>query len=156
MKSGDAIGEKVSADESEIFFFPADARGRLNALINPPVPTNYFGNCLSGGMVNLEHSKVAGEEGFLIAAEAISEEIRNRVNNKDAFLKGVENWVSRMVDFGAMRTMGVSGSPKFDLPNADFGWGKARKLEVVSMDGEKYTMSICKSRLLLLLSFLMA
>ncbi|KAL8529000.1 hypothetical protein ACS0TY_006462 [Phlomoides rotata] len=89
-------------------------------------------------MAKLEHKEVVGEEGFVITAETIAEEIKNRVNNKDEFLKGAENWMSMMGTFGVMKTMGVSGSPKFDLPNADFGWGKARKLEVVSMDGEKY------------------
>ncbi|KAL8502267.1 hypothetical protein ACS0TY_021407 [Phlomoides rotata] len=146
VKSGDAIGEEVGGDESEVFFFTADARGRLNALVNPPVPLNYFGNCLGRGMAKLEHKEVVGEEGFVIAAETVAEEIKNRVNNKDEFLKGAENWMSLMGTFAGMKTMGVSGSPKFDLLNADFGWGKARKLEVVSMDGEKYSMSICKWR----------
>ncbi|KAL8502228.1 hypothetical protein ACS0TY_021370 [Phlomoides rotata] len=33
-----------------------------------------------------------------------------------------------------MKRIGISGSPKFDISVADFGWGKARKLEVVSLD----------------------
>ncbi|KAL7153236.1 hypothetical protein ABFS83_04G153100 [Erythranthe nasuta] len=47
--------------------------------------------------------------------------------------------------FVGMRTVGVSGSPKFDLCDADFGLGRARKLEVVSIDGEKYSISLSKS-----------
>ncbi|KAL0354188.1 UNVERIFIED_CONTAM: Malonyl-coenzyme:anthocyanin 5-O-glucoside-6'''-O-malonyltransferase [Sesamum angustifolium] len=46
----------------------------------------------------------------------------------------------------AIRAFWVSGSPKFDLSNADFGWGTARKLEILTIDEEKYSMSLCKSR----------
>lgn len=146
VKSGNAIGEKVRADESEVLFFPADGRGRLNALIDPPVPLNYFGNCLGAVITDLEHEKVVGEDGFVAAAEVAAVGIEKGVKNKDEFLKGPENWLSGLAKFGEWRVMGVSGSPKFNMGDADFGWGKARKYEVVSIDGEKYTISICKSR----------
>ncbi|KAL1560727.1 Malonyl-coenzyme:anthocyanin 5-O-glucoside-6'''-O-malonyltransferase [Salvia divinorum] len=44
-----------------------------------------------------------------------------------------------------MSKFGVSGSPKFDLLNSDFGWGKGRRMEVLSTDDEKYSMSLCNS-----------
>ncbi|EYU26827.1 hypothetical protein MIMGU_mgv1a023147mg, partial [Erythranthe guttata] len=117
-----------------------DVRGRTN----PPMPLNYFGNCLGGGIAKIKHKTLVREEGFVIAAEAIALDIKNRVNNKDEVLKGVENWMSDSEKFVGMRTVGVSGSPKFDLCDADFGLGRARKLEVVSIDGEKYSISLCK------------
>ncbi|KAH6816893.1 hypothetical protein C2S51_000496 [Perilla frutescens var. frutescens] len=46
VKSG---GEEAGENEDEVFIFAADARGRPNALFDPPVPVNYFGNCLGGG-----------------------------------------------------------------------------------------------------------
>ncbi|XP_057792478.1 malonyl-coenzyme:anthocyanin 5-O-glucoside-6'''-O-malonyltransferase-like [Salvia miltiorrhiza] len=141
VKSAAAAGEEFDRDRTEIFFFPADGRGRPNAITDQPVPVNYFGNCLGGGMVKMEHSKV----GFVAAAEAIVDQIKTQVNNKENFLKGSENWLSDMSNFGKMSTFGVSGSPKFDLLNADFGWGKGRRLEVLSMDKEKYSMSLCNS-----------
>ncbi|KAH6788937.1 hypothetical protein C2S51_003943 [Perilla frutescens var. frutescens] len=137
VKSGDG-GE---ANAPELFVIPADARGRTN----PPVPANYFGNCIVGGVVKVEHEKMAGNEGFVIAAEAIAGEIKNKMNDKEEILKGAENWLSEIWKCMGMSVLGISGSPKFDLSNADFGWGKARKLEVVSIDGEKYTMSLCNS-----------
>ncbi|KAL0374147.1 UNVERIFIED_CONTAM: Malonyl-coenzyme:anthocyanin 5-O-glucoside-6'''-O-malonyltransferase [Sesamum radiatum] len=113
--------EQVDDDDVlELFIFAADIRAR----IDPPVPANYFGNCL----------------------EAIADQIKNRVNNKEEVLKGAENWLADINKMKAMRAFGVSGSPKFDLSSADFGWGRARKLEVVSIDGEKHSMSLCKSR----------
>ncbi|KAK6157233.1 hypothetical protein DH2020_011481 [Rehmannia glutinosa] len=141
VKSGDAVGDKVDDDVLEFFGFQVDARSR----IDPPVPANYFGNCLSYGMAKIEHQRLVGDEGFVIAAEAIAEDIKNRVNNKDRVLKGAENWMSDIMKYVGIRALGVAGSPKFDLASADFGWGRAKKLEVVSIDGEKYAMSLCKS-----------
>ncbi|KAK6157238.1 hypothetical protein DH2020_011486 [Rehmannia glutinosa] len=141
LKSGDAVGEQIDENVLEFFVFTVDARGR----VNPPVPENYFGNCLSYGMAKFEHKKLVGDDGFVIAAEAIAEDIKNRVNNKDEVLKGAENWLSEMEKYTGIRVLGVSGSPKFDLCSADFGWGRAKKLEVLSIDGENYSMSLCKS-----------
>ncbi|KAK4428588.1 Malonyl-coenzyme:anthocyanin 5-O-glucoside-6'''-O-malonyltransferase [Sesamum alatum] len=135
-------GEQVDDDELEIFLFAADIRAR----IDPPVPANYFGNCLSYGEAKIEHKQLVGEEGFVMAAEAIANQIKNRVNKKEEVLKGVENWQSEIKKMTGITELAVSGSPKFDLSNADFGWGRARKLEVVSIDGEKHSMSLCKSR----------
>ncbi|KAL0306988.1 UNVERIFIED_CONTAM: Malonyl-coenzyme:anthocyanin 5-O-glucoside-6'''-O-malonyltransferase [Sesamum radiatum] len=109
-------GEQVDDDVLEYFIFTANIRAR----IDPQVPANYF--------------------------EAISDEIKNRVNKKDEVLKGAENWLSQIKEMTGIRSLGVSGSPKFDLSTADFGWGRARKLEVVSIDGEKHSISLCKSR----------
>ncbi|XP_057792480.1 malonyl-coenzyme:anthocyanin 5-O-glucoside-6'''-O-malonyltransferase-like [Salvia miltiorrhiza] len=145
-KSADAIGEKVDDKETEAFILIADARGRLNAMIDPPVPANYFGNCLGGGMAGAEHGLLAAEEGFPAAAEAIGGEIKRRVHDKDEFLKGAEGWPGAMMKYMGMRSFLVSDSPKFDLYKADFGWGKGRKVEVVSIDAESYTMSLCNSR----------
>ncbi|KAL0346458.1 UNVERIFIED_CONTAM: Malonyl-coenzyme:anthocyanin 5-O-glucoside-6'''-O-malonyltransferase [Sesamum calycinum] len=135
-------GQVDDDDVLEFFIFAADIRAR----IDPPVPANYFGNCLGYGAAKIEHKQLLGEEGFVIAAEAIAEQIKNRLNNKEQVLKGAENWLSEVKKMFGVRAMGVSGSPKFDLSSADFGWGRARKLEVVSIDGEKHSMSLCKSR----------
>lgn len=145
LKSGDEVGEeKVQVHDNvlEFFFFAVDVRGRTD----PPVPANYFGNCLSHGMAFTEHKQLVGEESYAITAAAIAETIKNKVNNKEEVLKGAENWVANAQKYkGLLRTFSVSGSPKFDLSNADFGWGRTRKVEVLSIDGDKYSMSLCKS-----------
>ncbi|KAG8386931.1 hypothetical protein BUALT_Bualt03G0200100 [Buddleja alternifolia] len=142
VKSGDAVGEEVDGNVLEYLIFAVDARAR----INPPVPTNYFGNCLGYGIVKIEHEELVGNKGFVIAAEAVAMDIKNTINNSDELMKRSENLLSELKIFVGIRGLGVSGSPKFDLYNADFGWGRTRKLEVVSIDGEKYSMSLCKSR----------
>ncbi|KAL8497421.1 hypothetical protein ACS0TY_020929 [Phlomoides rotata] len=139
VKSGN---EEVAGDLAEFLIFAVDVRG----WVDPPVPANYFGNCIGNGMAKIEHEKLVGEEGFLIVVEAIVEQINNRVNKKNELLRGAENWIPQMKKYLGIRAMGVAGSPKFDASDIDFGWGKARKVEVVHLDGEKYVMSISKSR----------
>ncbi|XP_057792486.1 malonyl-coenzyme:anthocyanin 5-O-glucoside-6'''-O-malonyltransferase-like [Salvia miltiorrhiza] len=135
-------GDKSDGDAPELFIIPADARGRTE----PPVPANYFGNCIVSGVARAERGELAAEGGFAAAAEAIGGEIERKLNNRDEILKGAENWLSDIWKCFGMSVLGISGSPKFDLLNADFGWGRARKLEVLSIDGENYSMSLCNSR----------
>ncbi|KAG6424075.1 hypothetical protein SASPL_114487 [Salvia splendens] len=80
------------------------------------------------------------------AGEAMDEDgTENRVNNKENLLKDLENWLAEMLKLAGLSKFGVSGAPKFDLSNADFRWGKARRLELLSIDEEKYSMSLCNS-----------
>ncbi|KAL3645421.1 hypothetical protein CASFOL_010601 [Castilleja foliolosa] len=136
---GEKIGENVPSEE--MFVYTVDVRGRTD----PAVPGNYFGNCLAYGKVCLEREELVGDGGFVKAAEAIAKSIKNKVNKKGELLKGAENWVSEWGEYMKRRIVGVSGSPRFDLYGLDFGWGRARKLEVVSIDAESYSMSLCKS-----------
>ncbi|KAL0399898.1 UNVERIFIED_CONTAM: Malonyl-coenzyme:anthocyanin 5-O-glucoside-6'''-O-malonyltransferase [Sesamum radiatum] len=109
--------KQVDDDVLEFFVFSVDIRAR----VDQPVPAKYF--------------------------EAIADQIFNRVNKKDEVLKkGAENWILEAKKLTTIEAHAVSGSPNFDLYNADFGWGGARKMEVVSIDGEKHSMFLCKSR----------
>ncbi|KAL1560723.1 malonyl-coenzyme:anthocyanin 5-O-glucoside-6'''-O-malonyltransferase-like [Salvia divinorum] len=135
-----------AGDEDEVFVFPADARGRRNALFDPPVPVNYFGNCLGGAVVIVEHRKFVAEDGFVVAAEAIGDVIKAKIYDGDEFLKSPENRLSMMSKpervFGVLV---VYGSPKFEYKEADFGWGAAKKVEMLSLDDEKYGMFLSNS-----------
>ncbi|KAL2493910.1 Phenolic glucoside malonyltransferase 2 [Forsythia ovata] len=91
------------------------------------------------------HQKLIEKDRFFDAAEAISEIIRIKVNNKDEILKDVETWLMDVKELMGKQVLLVSGSPKFDLYNADCGWGRPKKLEAVSIDGDN-AISLCKSR----------
>ncbi|KAG6416923.1 hypothetical protein SASPL_124364 [Salvia splendens] len=43
-----------------------------------------------------------------------------------------------------MRALTTTGSPKFDYSKADFGWGKAEKVEFLSLD-EGYSIFLSSS-----------
>ncbi|KAL8511090.1 hypothetical protein ACS0TY_017785 [Phlomoides rotata] len=137
-----SFANDVDDVEFELFLFAVDLRRRLH----PPVPGNYFGNCLTYRIRKMERGKLVGDEGFFVAAEAISEEIRTNVIGNDEIMGGAEGWLKDFEASVNRPPFSVSGSTRFDLYSADFGWGKARKMEVCSIDGQTYSMSLCKSR----------
>ncbi|KAG6382397.1 hypothetical protein SASPL_157927 [Salvia splendens] len=135
-----------AGDEDEVFIFGADARGRRNAMFDPPLAVNYFGNCLDGRVVRVEHRKLAAEDGFVAAAVAVAGEMKAKIYDGDEFLISPENLLTEMEKYKDMRALGITGSPKLDFTEADFGWGEAEKVEFLSLDGAGYLMSLFNSR----------
>ncbi|EPS62073.1 hypothetical protein M569_12718 [Genlisea aurea] len=133
--------EEVADGEPEYFGFAADGRSRLN----PPVPNSYFGNCLIFIKAVTTHGALRGEEGFLTAAELIGEAIRAALQNERGVLEGAETWMEQFFGLLGKRIFGIAGSPRFDLYDADFGWGSPEKYEAASIDADT-SMSLCKSR----------
>ncbi|GER48199.1 HXXXD-type acyl-transferase family protein [Striga asiatica] len=129
-------------DEVDYFLFAADIRARLS----PPLPGSYFGNCLSGGLAKVRHEELIGPNGLFVAARAIADEIKNKLNGKDRIMGWLENIGKEIMSIGGKRMFSVSGSARVDLYGADFGLGRARKVEALSIDGEKYSMSLCRPR----------
>ncbi|KAL1567655.1 anthocyanidin 3-O-glucoside 6''-O-acyltransferase-like [Salvia divinorum] len=128
-------------DDDAFFLIPIDLRPRLD----PPVPGNYFGNCLSFALPRIGRRELAGEEGLFAAARAAAAEIEKRTSDKK-ILESVEKWAGEIREAVQKSFFSVAGSTRLDLYGADFGWGKARKQEILSIDGEKYAMTLCKAR----------
>ncbi|KAI7740968.1 hypothetical protein M8C21_006879, partial [Ambrosia artemisiifolia] len=139
VKSFVKMGEKKGEDELEQFIIAVGCRSRLN----PPLPASYFGNCSAPCIVTIKKVVLSGENGFVIAAKLIGEGISKMVNNKEGILKDAARWHD---DFKIpARKIGVSGTPKFDFYDIDFGWGKPIKNEVVSIDySGSVSISACK------------
>ncbi|XP_059452653.1 malonyl-CoA:anthocyanidin 5-O-glucoside-6''-O-malonyltransferase-like [Corylus avellana] len=114
-----------------------DARRRMEA----PIPATYFGNCIGSRASVAERNELLGEEGVAVAVKAIGEAITSL---DDGVLIGAENWLPKV--FAATtdgpRFVGIAGSPRFELYNTDFGWGRPRKVEMISIDG---TGAMCLS-----------
>lgn len=142
-KERDAIGMyKLGVDEREQFVCAADCRARLD----PPVPTSYSGNCLVPCIVTVEErNQLLGEEGVFNAIELIGGAIQKRFYSKDQSLyNGAELW-GKEISFGPPTVLGVAGSPKFNIYEADFGWGQPNKYEIVSIDyNGAMSLSECK------------
>ncbi|KAI5655912.1 hypothetical protein M9H77_24705 [Catharanthus roseus] len=140
LKSMEAIGEEIKVDENEIeyFLFAADYRARLS----PPLPANYFGNCIVPCIAKSTRGELCGPRGLSIAAENIGIAIRERLNDQEKILKGV--WFYELREINWKRLLSVSGSTKHDTYDADFGWGKPEKYECVSIDASQ-AVSINKS-----------
>ncbi|KEH21666.1 anthocyanin 5-aromatic acyltransferase [Medicago truncatula] len=96
-----------------------DCRNRLGA----PTPATYFGNC-----------ELLGEDGLMVAVEVLSETLETL---KDVVLNGAENWSSWLLEglaIADVKTIGSAGSPKFEVYSTDFGCGKPKKVEIVSIN----------------------
>ncbi|KAG6583449.1 Phenolic glucoside malonyltransferase 2, partial [Cucurbita argyrosperma subsp. sororia] len=113
------------------FGFAADATSRLK----PPVPLNYFGNCLIGGIIPFERVELLGENGIALACEEILKAIKNL---EGGGLEGGEKYGTIMSeltnDYSKAQAISLAGSHRFGVYNADFGWGKPMKVEIVSAE----------------------
>ncbi|KAL1567657.1 malonyl-coenzyme:anthocyanin 5-O-glucoside-6'''-O-malonyltransferase-like [Salvia divinorum] len=139
-----ALRAAASSDdnEEEIFYFSfaADCRGRLN----PPLPESYFGNCLVFVRAGARRGSLKKKGGFLIAVESIREATR-RILQSDRGVVESADWPLDFRKNSGQCVVSVAGSPRFDVYEADFGWGKPRKQEFVHLDRQR-SISLCKSR----------
>ncbi|KAM0068464.1 putative anthocyanin 6''-O-malonyltransferase [Helianthus debilis subsp. tardiflorus] len=87
----------------------------------------------------MEQSKVlTGKEGFVTAAKLIGESIHKWLTDKDGVVREMESFGDLFANGIPTTTISVAGTPKsnfYDIDSdSDSGWGKPRKLEVVSID----------------------
>jgi len=96
------------------------------------VPVNYFGNCVGFGRAIAKREELLSEDGILVAADAIGQTIKKL--DRDV-LGEAGNWISDWEPIvGSDLHVNIVGSPKVDLYEVDFGWGKPKKIEENSTD----------------------
>nr|XP_011467880.1 PREDICTED: phenolic glucoside malonyltransferase 1-like [Fragaria vesca subsp. vesca] len=121
--------EEIKSDQVRIVF-SVDCRSRLD----PPVSAAYFGNCIVGHLAVAETKGLLGEDGLVVAVKAISETIK-ALDVSGGLLNGAETWVSKMCSAkGTDRLYSVAGSRIFEIYDTNFGWGRPKRTEVVSID----------------------
>ncbi|VFQ61774.1 unnamed protein product [Cuscuta campestris] len=129
----DAGGGACSSDDENLLFAcPADCRAHLD----PPLPGNYFGNCLTGCHGYAKVGQILGEDGLAEAAAVIGGGIRRRLysGEEDGLFNGAENWLKGFSGLKPDQILGVAWSSNFDYYGLDFGWGKGKKFEMPSID----------------------
>ncbi|KAL5053970.1 hypothetical protein RYX36_034652 [Vicia faba] len=125
-------------EKDEYFCFVGDCRERLGY----PIPEGYFGNCLTLCVATVKRKDIKGEYGFLNAAKAIQNAITEMKNDP---LKNAEEWdVMFKKVFMSGAHLLVSGSPKFNVYETNFGFGNPSKVEMM-MNSTK-DMSLAESR----------
>ncbi|KAM0947438.1 putative isoflavone-7-O-beta-glucoside 6''-O-malonyltransferase [Dioscorea sansibarensis] len=116
-----------STKERVPFVFAVDCRGRLK----PPLPSTFFGNCVRPGVAEEDAEKLVGEDGVVVACEAIMRAIDAF---KDDALNDVVGWMEKTVAcIGAGRMLSLAGSPKLGIYETDFGWGRPIKIVITSI-----------------------
>ncbi|KAM3244598.1 hypothetical protein ACQJBY_056107 [Aegilops geniculata] len=103
---------------------------------SPPVPGNYFGNCL--GLCHVEEDN--GHDGRGLTPSAASAAIWRAIEalaEQGRALRDARGWVRLVRGCAAARAVTVAGSPKLGIyAAADLGapWGRPRKVEIVSVE----------------------
>jgi hypothetical protein len=126
-----AIHEVENDKEKFAFAFGVDCRARLE----PPIPNNYFGNCISGQFIDTQPLDFIKEDGVFLVAKSIYEKI-NMINEKGALERDINNVCDKFSSLSSegFEVMGVAGSNRFCVYEIDFGWGRPEKVEIVSID----------------------
>nr|GEU85584.1 malonyl-coenzyme A:anthocyanin 3-O-glucoside-6''-O-malonyltransferase-like [Tanacetum cinerariifolium] len=104
------------------------------ARLDPPIPEAYFGNCLWVCLIAAKTDHLTEKEGFVTAARLIGENLHKLLTDKDGILKEKEPIDDLNIDRMPTTIIGISGPPKIKLYELDFGWGKPKKIEKVSID----------------------
>nr|XP_043610362.1 malonyl-coenzyme A:anthocyanin 3-O-glucoside-6''-O-malonyltransferase-like [Erigeron canadensis] len=136
---------KSREDELELFAILIDCKTRL---ADKPIPEAYFGNCILGSFTLAKTTLLTGDDGFINAARLLGENLHNMLTDKDGI---VAHRIRMMEDNSSAGRMmpttiiGVSGSPKLKFYDLDFGWGKPKKQEIVSLDYDgSISIDTCK------------
>ncbi|XP_068641196.1 phenolic glucoside malonyltransferase 1-like [Aristolochia californica] len=130
----------VTGGETSDFVFTVDCRRRLN----PPAPATYFGNCIGAAFVEADGSEMSRENGFAVAAETIHRTIQGLKEGGET-LKETIYWLHKFMRVADKRLLSVASSPRFKVYEADFGWGRPHKVELVSID-KTGAISLAESR----------
>lgn len=123
VKARGQVGDKLV-----YFSFSADCRIRLK----PAVPDTYFGNCILSVFAEAVGSDLAREDGVVIATMAIAKAVQGLENG--GALKGAESLIPTFAALDGERVVILAGSPRFRVYEMDFGWGRPKKTEVVSIE----------------------
>jgi len=106
---------------------PVDCRARLN----PPLPKNYIGNCVSSFDVIVEREDLMKENGVAYVAKRLTEMIKGLENR--SVLEGAKERIPYTDWEKFTQTVRAVGTNRFGMYGADFGWGKPSNVEVTTM-----------------------
>ncbi|PWA74887.1 HXXXD-type acyl-transferase family protein [Artemisia annua] len=129
-------------DELALFVFAIDCRSRMD----PPIPASYFGNCLTSCMTTTRTDLINGNEGFVMAAKLIGESLNKILTDKNGVVKDIVPFAELFPDGMPTMKMGVTGNPKLRFYDLDFGFGKPKKHETVSIDYQYGSISMSASK----------
>ncbi|KAL3618150.1 hypothetical protein CASFOL_038471 [Castilleja foliolosa] len=135
-------GEEVVDDEPEYLSFLVDCRGRFI----PPLPNNYFGNCMLTVVTESTNGTLRGNNGLLSVAEIIGGAIRKTVDSDKSIMDGYTKSVLEFLKRRGGRMLIVGGSPRLDFYGIDYGWGRPIKYETVAGRDSMEVFFLSKSR----------
>ncbi|XP_058736597.1 phenolic glucoside malonyltransferase 1-like [Vicia villosa] len=136
-----AIHQIQNEKEKFGFSFIVDCRARLE----PPIASNYFGNCVWAHLVDTQPLDFIDEDGVFLVAKCIHEKIK-MINENDV-LEGAKDMIGKITSLmkEGYEIIGMAGSNRFEVYENDFGWGRPEKVEIVSID-RNLTIGLAESK----------
>ncbi|KAE9599833.1 putative anthocyanin 6''-O-malonyltransferase [Lupinus albus] len=110
------------------------------------LPSTYFGNCLASGIVAIKRGVIVGENGIIEIANAIEREVRDLKNDA---MKKFDTLMSDYRELGKVEKskLVIAGSPKLNVYDTDFGWGRPKKSESVHIETSgSISLSDCREK----------
>ncbi|XP_054788038.1 malonyl-CoA:anthocyanidin 5-O-glucoside-6''-O-malonyltransferase-like [Prosopis cineraria] len=138
--------EKIAEQKTKkvLLGFVVDCRNRLE----PPIPENYFGNCVMSQVTETLPENLTNEDGIVIAAKKVYGKIM-KMQKENGVLDGAETLFSTFSyvkdEENRAICIGVAGSTRFGVYGVDFGWGRPEKVEITSVD-RNITMAMAESK----------
>ncbi|KAJ8751656.1 hypothetical protein K2173_025815 [Erythroxylum novogranatense] len=119
---------QVEGDTRIYFGFTADVRKR----VEPPVPNNYFGNCVTSKGFAAE-ARIFMEENYGLTKTVLR--ISNAIKELEKGpLDGMEKLLPLFLTVKPRDCISVAGSTQFQVYSCDFGWGRPKKVDITSID----------------------
>ncbi|KAF2293598.1 hypothetical protein GH714_003169 [Hevea brasiliensis] len=134
MKAQTPMGRFENYDSDEDLNYFGFIAGGLTRL-DYPVPISYFGNCVGFDRSIAIRRELKGEDGMIVAANMIG----NMIKKLDKeILSGAERWISDWkILFELEIHILIFGSPKINLYETDFGCGRPKKIEDITIDNSR-------------------
>jgi hypothetical protein len=107
----------VNSNDKIKIVIPVDCRARLN----PPLPKNYIGNCVSSFDVVVEREDLMKENGVAYVAKRLTEMIKGLENR--SVLEGAKERIPYTDWEKFTQTVRAVGTKRFGMYGSDFGWG---------------------------------
>ncbi|KAJ6878279.1 phenolic glucoside malonyltransferase 1-like [Populus alba x Populus x berolinensis] len=117
-------------DEMVHFLTEVDWRTRLD----PPLPATYFGNCVLPSLACAKTPQLKGSDGFVIGAKSIGDAIHKSLHHTGGVSKTVKNLARQLAAASKGWLLECFSSPKFKMYDIDFGWGRLKTNEELSID----------------------
>ncbi|XP_077213463.1 phenolic glucoside malonyltransferase 2-like [Tasmannia lanceolata] len=119
---------RLEDNEESCLLFLVDCRPHLD----PPLEEGFFANCVRPCLLRAKGFQLLGEDGFIYSTMAIQRAVHEVISDP---LRDCKNWID--YPFGLPPSfMTVSSSPRFKIYETDFGSGRPRRVELVSMNSE--------------------
>ncbi|KAL1360975.1 hypothetical protein HN51_006353 [Arachis hypogaea] len=134
---------KTNDDEELYLCFWLDCRTRNIGELE--IPSTYFGNCLVNGIAAIKRSKLVGQNGIFEAAIAIGSKVREMQSEPYKCAERLKSIFSEVATIGH-RMLRIASSPKLDVYETDFGWGKPKLSEVVHLHSQLVSLSDCRDK----------